>query len=186
MASAVFLRAVNVGGHKTFKPSALVSRLADLEVTSLGAAGTFVVRAGASASAVRERFEACLPFEAGIMICPARDLLALVAAAPFADAPAGTDAFVSVLERAPRRLPALPHRSPAQKPWQVSVMAVHGSCVVSVLRRSANVRYPNEVVEKLFGLPATTRGWATILKLAAAFESEPAAARKQPGRRKSR
>lgn len=45
MASIVFLRAVNVGGHKSFRPSALAAQVAALDVVSIGAAGTFVVRA---------------------------------------------------------------------------------------------------------------------------------------------
>lgn len=44
MASVVFLRGVNVGGHKAFQPSAVARDLADLDVVNIGAAGTFVVR----------------------------------------------------------------------------------------------------------------------------------------------
>ena len=44
MALVVFLRGVNVGGHRTFRPSQLVKELADFDVVNIGAAGTFVVR----------------------------------------------------------------------------------------------------------------------------------------------
>ena len=44
MASVVFFRAVNVGGHQKFQPSVLAKKLADFGVVNIGAAGTFVVR----------------------------------------------------------------------------------------------------------------------------------------------
>ena len=44
MALVVFLRGVNVGGHRTFRPAALVKDLAHLDAVNIGAAGTFVIR----------------------------------------------------------------------------------------------------------------------------------------------
>ena len=44
MALIVFLRGVNVGGHRTFRPSILARELSDYDVVNVGAAGTFVVR----------------------------------------------------------------------------------------------------------------------------------------------
>ena len=44
MALVVLLRGVNVGGHRTFRPTVLVRRLESLDVVNVGAAGTFVVR----------------------------------------------------------------------------------------------------------------------------------------------
>jgi hypothetical protein len=41
MALVVFLRGVNVGGHKAFRPSALAGALADFDVVNVGASGTF-------------------------------------------------------------------------------------------------------------------------------------------------
>jgi len=40
MASVVFLRGVNVGGHKTFRPSVLAKELTHLGLVNIGAAGT--------------------------------------------------------------------------------------------------------------------------------------------------
>lgn len=168
MATVVFLRGVNVGGHKPFRPSAFVHELTALGVVSIGAAGTFVVRAPASAADVRAKFKQRLPFEARVMVCAARDLAGLVRSNPFAvwagDAQDGQ--FISVLEKRPRRLPVLPHHAPAEKNWQVQLLSVHGRFVVSVLRRSGRtLLYPNEVVEKHLGVSATTRGWPTVLKV---------------------
>jgi hypothetical protein len=38
-------------------------------------------------------------------------------------------------------------------------------------RREGRFIYPNEVVEKLFGVPATTRGWSTIGAIRKALET---------------
>ena len=44
MALVAPLRGVNVGGHRTFRPSILARELGDYDVVNVGAAGTFVVR----------------------------------------------------------------------------------------------------------------------------------------------
>ena len=41
MALVVFLRGVNVGGHRLFRPSAIAKEMAGLDVVNMGAAGTF-------------------------------------------------------------------------------------------------------------------------------------------------
>src|SRR5256886_14475391 len=40
MALIVFLRGVNVGGHRAFRPSILARELSDYDVVNVGAAGT--------------------------------------------------------------------------------------------------------------------------------------------------
>lgn len=175
LATVVFLRGVNVGGHKAFRSSVVVQDLKALEVGSIGAAGTFVVRAPASATAVRAKFLERLPLAAHVIVCAARDLVDLVRTDPFAElaghAPDGQ--FISVLERRPRRLPALPHYAPVARDWQVQLLAVHGRFVVSVTRKMGRTLvYPNEVVERHLGVAATTRGWPTILKVYGALQTD--------------
>jgi hypothetical protein len=43
MALVVFLRGVNVGGHRTFRPSLLARELGPYDAVNVGSAGTFVV-----------------------------------------------------------------------------------------------------------------------------------------------
>src|SRR4029450_4929465 len=57
MASVVFLKGVNVGGHRTFRPSVLAREMADFGVISVGAAGTFVVRKPISRARLRLEFQ---------------------------------------------------------------------------------------------------------------------------------
>jgi uncharacterized protein (DUF1697 family) len=162
----VFLRGVNVGG-KTFQPSVLARELSSLDVTSLGAAGTFVVRRAASASAVRAAFVKQLPFEAHVLTCREGEIADLVAADPLRgrEAP-GVTRYVTIVDKPPRPAPAVPHRVPAGSDWQVEIVAVRGCFVMSRQRRvGKRFIYPNEVVEKLFGVRATTRNWNTILKV---------------------
>ena len=87
MALVAFLRGVNVGGHRTFRPSALARELEDLDVVSIGAAGTFVVRAPVKQRRLRAELESRLPFETEIMICRGSEILRLVGLEPFAGEP---------------------------------------------------------------------------------------------------
>jgi hypothetical protein len=72
--------------------------------------------------------------------------------------------MVTVLAAKPKSVPKLPAEVPASAgSWQVRVTDARGPFVTSVWRRrDGRLIYPNEVVEKLFGVPATTRGWSTI------------------------
>src|SRR5213594_4008889 len=105
MASVVFFRAVNVGGRQKFQPSLLAKQLADFGVVNIGAAGTFVVRENVSQTKLREEILRRLPFEPELMICPARDVLALMRTDSFRDARGAEDVqqFVSVMQKAPSR-----------------------------------------------------------------------------------
>ena len=161
MASVVFFRAVNVGGHQTFQPGALARELAEFGVVNLGAAGTFVVREPLGQATLRAEILRRLPFQPELMICPAREVLALARSEPFAGAPAGKEIgrFVSVMQKAPRARPRLPFDQPAGK-WEVRIIGIVGRFALTVRRLGKT--YSNAVVEKSFGVPATTRNWNTI------------------------
>lgn len=187
------MRGVNVGGHKAFRPSVLAGQVAALRVVSVGAAGTFIVRADADETKIRSRFLKHLPFDAQLMICPARDVIELVELDLFSDEASrkADGQFISVLENRPRKRPRLPFYVPESRDWQVGVTAVHERFVATLLRRvGRTLLYPNEVVEKRLGVAATTRAWQTILKVRQALEMESgltAGGRKpRPGRSGSR
>src|SRR5215207_10239209 len=121
MALIVFLRGVNVGGHKTFRPSLLAKELSDYDVVNVGAAGTFVVRKPGSRAKFRAALLQKLPFETEIMLCDGRDLIRLEAENPFATEPSRPDIvrFVSVLSKAGGVQPSLPIRFPPDGEWLV-------------------------------------------------------------------
>lgn len=165
MSSVVFMRGVNVGGHKTFQPSLLAKELAHLGVINVGAAGTFVVLGKVAQKTIRKEFLKRLPFEAELMICRGSDVLGLAASEPFPDSK-DLRRFVSVLSRRPRKPPRLPLCQPAGERWAVKVIGVSGVFALSLWRRlGGSFVDPNGVVEKGFGVSATTRNWNTIVKI---------------------
>src|SRR5580700_4635283 len=102
MALVVFLRGVNVGGHRTFRPSVLARGLSGYDVVNVGAAGTFVVRRPGSRTKFRAELLRKLPFEAEVVLCDGRDLIRLETENPFGTEPARPDIvrFVSILSSA--------------------------------------------------------------------------------------
>jgi uncharacterized protein (DUF1697 family) len=165
MALVVFMRGVNVGGHKTFRPSQLAKDLAEFDAVNVGTAGTFVIRSSVTQAKLRAEFDKRLPFQAELMLVPARDLIDLAVGEPFHREPPDNDArrFASVLAKRPRTLPRLPISQPLGDQWQVKIVAVSGRFALSLWRRMGRtIVYPNEVVEKKLGVGATTRNWNTI------------------------
>src|SRR5262249_55193701 len=128
MALVVFLRGVNVGGHRTFRPSILAQELADYDVVNIGAAGTFVVRQPGSRAKFQAELLGKLPFVAEVMICDSRDVSRLAKDNPFGREPAPPDItrFVSVLPKAGRLRTVLPIALPAEGDWLVRVIGAKG------------------------------------------------------------
>jgi uncharacterized protein (DUF1697 family) len=166
MALVVFLRGVNVGGQRTFRPSVLARDLAELDVVNVGAAGTFVVRKTTGQRALRAEFLRRLPFHTEVVICGARDLLDLASADPFPDEPAikPSHRYVSVMATRPRALPPLPLCYPAGNLWETKVIGVRGRFAFSLWRHLGGRSFviPNEVVERNLSVVATARNWNTI------------------------
>jgi uncharacterized protein (DUF1697 family) len=167
MALIVFLRAVNVGGHQTFRPSVLAKELSGYDVVNVGAAGTFVVRKPGFRAKFRAELIRRLPFETEVMICEGRDLISLEAENPFGNEPARPDVvrFVSILAKAGRADACVPITLPAEGEWLLRTVASRGKFVFGLYRRHMRaIRYLGQI-EKMFGVPVTTRNWNTITKI---------------------
>ncbi len=164
MALVVFLRGVNVGGHRTFRPSLLARALSDFDVVNVGAAGTFVVRKPGPRAAFRAALLRKLPFVTDVMLCEGRDLLRLIASNPFGSEPSRPDVvrFVSVLARAGRVRGSLPLTLPPRGRWLVRVIGARQRFVVGAYRRHMKTIGYLGQLDKLLGAPATTRNWSTI------------------------
>jgi uncharacterized protein (DUF1697 family) len=161
----VFLRGVNVGKANRCQPAVIASQLSRLGVINIGAVGTFVVREDVSESALRAAIAKKLPFKCEIMICPARDIIKLAAKNPFAGQPSGEKItrFVSVLAKS---LPLpLPHCLPSPDDWLLKIIAIEDQFVLGVYRREMKAIGYLGKIEKLLGVPATTRSWNTIQKV---------------------
>src|SRR5262249_3401634 len=120
-ALVVFLRGINVGGHRRFRPSTLAQALRRHDVVNIGAAGTFVVRRPGARTAFLPALRRPLPFAAEIAVCDARDLLRLEREAPFdaSSCPPDLTRFVSILSRTATRRPSVPFSVPAEGEWFV-------------------------------------------------------------------
>ncbi len=165
MALVVFLRGVNVGGHRTFRPSILARELSDYGVVNVGAAGTFVVRKPGPRAKFRAVLIRKLPFEAEVVLCDGRDLVRLEIENPFAAGPSRPDIvrFVSILSKADRGLASVPCTLPPCGEWFVRVIASKNRFVFGEYRRHMKTIGYLGQIDKLFGVPATTRNWNTII-----------------------
>src|SRR2546426_141312 len=167
MALVVFLRGVNVGGHRTFRPSILARELSDYDVVNVGAAGTFVVRKPGSRARFRAALLRKLPFEAEVMLCDGRDIIRLERENPFGTEPSRPDVvrFVSILSRAGRVRASIPVTLPPRGAWLLRVIASQNRFVFGVYRRHMKAIGYLGRIDKLFGVPATTRNWNTIVAI---------------------
>jgi uncharacterized protein (DUF1697 family) len=173
VALVVFLRGVNVGGHRTFRPSRLAQQLKHLDAVNIGAAGTFVIRQPVSRAQLRDEFSRRLPFDARIMICDGREILRLVSHDFFSGHPARPDIvrFVSVLSRSAGSAQSTPVSIPSTGQWLVRVLARQNRLIVGVYRRQMKVlKYLGEL-DRVFGGPVTTRSWSTIVAIAKVLDS---------------
>lgn len=168
MALVVLLRGVNVGGHRTFRPKALADALAPLDAVNIGAAGTFVIRRPITRAKLRAEFARRLPFDTEIVICEGREIAALVTENPFEEhsAPAGITRFLSVLAKRPAAGPAIPFQLPSTGPWLMRIVARQNRFVLGEYRRHMKVIGYLSGLDKLFGVPATTRNWNTVTAIA--------------------
>lgn len=168
MALVVLLKGVNVGGHRTFRPSVLARELAPLDVVNIGAAGTFVVRGSVGPTELRAEFGGRLPFEADVMICNGSDILRLASRDPFAGQASGPDIvrFVSVMAKSRSPSSPIPLDLPAEGEWCLRVLSRQNRFVLGMYRRRMKAISYLGQLEKIFGTPLTTRNWNTLLKIA--------------------
>ncbi|MEY2495177.1 MAG: hypothetical protein QOJ45_1669 [Verrucomicrobiota bacterium] len=166
MSSVAFLRAVNVGGTNRCRPALIAKQLARFGIVNIGAVGTFVVRENVSEPALRDALARKLPFKCEIMICPARDIIRLSSTDPFSGEPSGPNItrFVSVAAKRLRALPPLPLSLPSDD-WMLKIIAIQGRFVLGLYRREMKAIGYLGKIEKLLGVPVTTRNWNTVQKI---------------------
>jgi hypothetical protein len=174
MALVVFLKGVNVGGHKAVRPTVLARQLKRYDVVSIGAAGTFVVRRPISRGKLRAEFDRLLPFKAEIIICEGWELLSAASVQRFGDVPVRSELvrFVSVLSRRPRRSPRTPFDLPADREWIVRTLARESRFLFGLYRRCMQTIRHLGTLDRLFGVPITTRSWSTIAAIVKVLEPE--------------
>jgi uncharacterized protein (DUF1697 family) len=174
MAVVVLLRGINVGGHRTFRPTLLAEQLKHLDAVNIGAAGTFVVRQPVTQARLRAEFARRLPFDARIMICEGGEIVRLTSHNPFARQPVRPDIvrFVSVLSQRPRSEPSMPMSMPTSGKWLLGLLAREDRFVFGLYRRHMKVISYLGMVDRLFGVTVTTRNWQTITAIAKVLRNE--------------
>jgi uncharacterized protein (DUF1697 family) len=188
MALVVFLRGVNVGGHRTFRPTKLAEALQHLGAVNIGAAGTLVIRRRMTQAQARAEVARQLPFVAEIVVCQGRDIAGLISRNPFEgqSVRGGVVRFVSVLARRPRSMPPTPMRFPSNGQWLMKILARRNRFVIGMYRRHMKVIGFLGTLDRLYGVPVTTRNWNTIEAIARVLRNDLPHARQPTGGRKSR
>jgi uncharacterized protein (DUF1697 family) len=173
MPSVVFLRAVNVGGTNRCQPAVIAKQLRKFGVVNIGAVGTFVVREDVTESELRAAIAKKLPFKCEIMIVPARDIIKLAATNPFAQQHSGENItrFANILAKRLPTPPPLPLSLPSDDDWLLKIIAVQDRFVLGLYRRQMKAISYLGRIEKLLGVPATTRNWNTIEKVVKILET---------------
>jgi uncharacterized protein (DUF1697 family) len=172
VALVVLLRGVNVGGHRTFRPTILAEQLKHLDAVNIGAAGTLVIRQPITQAKLRAEVARRLPFDSQIMICRGSEIIKLMSRAHFQDQPVGPEIvrFVSVLSKRPRAAPSTPICFPPRGKWLLKVLARDNRFVFGVYRRHMKVISYLGALDRLFNVPVTTRNWNTIAAVARALD----------------
>jgi uncharacterized protein (DUF1697 family) len=167
MALIVFLKGINVGGHRRFKPTVIAKQMKHLNIVNIGAAGTFVVRQRVSRANLRVEIMRRLPFNVDIFICTGSEILQLISKDPFGGDTFGQDIapFVSIAAKRRIILPALPLNLPADADWCLKVLSCQGRFVVGLHRREMKAITCLGQLGKLLGVALTTRNWNTILDI---------------------
>ena len=173
MRRIVFLRGVNVGKANRCQPAVIASQLSKLGVINIGAVGTFVVREDVNESALRSAIAKKLPFKCEVMICTARDIIKLTTKDPFSGQPSGPDItrFVSVAAKRIATPPPLPFNLPSEDDWLLRIVAIEDRFVLGLYRRQMKAISYLGKIEKLLGVPLTTRNWNTIEKVGKILEA---------------
>jgi uncharacterized protein (DUF1697 family) len=171
VALVVLLKGLNVGGHRTFRPTTLAQQLKHLDAVNIGAAGTLVIRRPATRAQLRAELAHRLPFDAEIVICEGREIARLMSHNHFAHQPARPDIvrFVSVLSQRPRSAPSLPMFFPSSGKWLLKILARDNRFVFGVYRRHMKVISYLGTLDRIFGVPATTRNWNTMTAISRAL-----------------
>ncbi len=168
MSHVLLLRGVNVGGNRTFRPAVLAEQLRHCDVTNIGAAGTFVLRKALSREQIIETFRQRLPFETDIVVVEGAEMIRVIKDHPFhgPEIPQAVTRFVSFFSRPPESIPAMPFGLPDDESWMLRVLAGDARCIYGLYHRNMKAISYLGRLDRLFGVPLTTRSWNTISAIA--------------------
>jgi uncharacterized protein (DUF1697 family) len=170
-----FIRAINVAGHAVVT----MDRVRDAftaagcrNVRSYIQSGNVLFDAPRATAPlfrkIRAKVGKLIGEEPVIMFRTLRQIALIVKRSPFGELPSDriVRLYVVFLARQPRAAPKLPLRLPKEA---LELIAIRGLEAYVVSRRKTNGFYgfPNNFVEMEIGVPATSRNWSTVNRIAA-------------------
>jgi uncharacterized protein (DUF1697 family) len=163
-----------VGGHRTFRPTELAAALKHLGAVNIGAAGTLVLRQPMTQARARAEVARRLPFVADIVVCQGRDIASLISKDPFEGQSIGPGVvrFVSVLSQRPRLTPSTPMQFPSSGQWVMKILTRRKRFVFGMYRRHMKVIGFLGALDRIYGVPVTTRNWNTIAAIAKVLRND--------------
>ena len=172
-----FLRGINVGGKKLIKMDALAAAFTAAgfrNVKTYLASGNVIFDSGSSKSdALAKKIEKKLLEVFGhpipVVIFPVTKLQILIRRDPFKRVRSNSDVMLlaTFLKSGAVRSVKLPVESSAER---LKVFAIQDRAVFTIARRKQTgwFGFPNNFIEKEFGVAATTRQWRTLKRVVAA------------------
>ncbi len=170
-----FLRAINVAGHARVSMGSVRDAFAAAGCrgvqTYIQSGNVLFESSPADIAATLQRLQDILRVAFGeeprIFLRTLRQVVQLIDQAPFEERDRVSDIklYVAFLAERPRKIPAFPFSSPKEA---LEAIAMKGREVFIVSRRKPNGFYgfPNNFIEERLGVPATSRNWSTITKIA--------------------
>ena len=170
-----FLRGINVGGNKLIKMETLrevFESMGFTEVATYIASGNVIFESRSKnvpslKSKIESGLQKAFGHEVLVSLFSFEDLAALRKQDLFNGIEAGKDVglFVAFLVAPPTLTPKLPISVPK---YNFDVLAARDRAVFIVVRRNekGQAAFPNDFIEKQFGVRATTRNWNTVKKIA--------------------
>jgi uncharacterized protein (DUF1697 family) len=171
------IRAINVRGHQTLRMDAVRAAFAAAgckNVRTCRQSGNVIFEPpqmpraavrGQIRRVFRDRFDA----EPQFLLRSAAEMQRLADGNPFSGvATAGprVKLYVAFLFRKPQPAPTFPLTSSSDRLTAVS-MAEREVFLVSRLKPNGFFGFPNNFIEEALGVPATTRNWSTVMRIAA-------------------
>ena len=171
---AAFLRGINVGGHRLIKMTELkriFSEMGLADVRTVIASGNVLFACdetdeGLLANTIERKLNEALGYEVDVMLRSIERLRELVQRDPFPTKDADTHAYVTFLKDAPESLPTLPAHVPEEG---FSVLTADDREIFWLSRKLPNGRHGDSgkyFAKNVGKIPATTRNWNTIVKIA--------------------
>jgi uncharacterized protein (DUF1697 family) len=177
-----FLRAINVGGHASVRMSDLKDAFAAAGCTGVRTyiqSGNVIFETPEeNTAAVFQRIQLRLRDLLGdkpvVFFRTVRQVEGIVRGAPFKrfEAEPGVKLYVTFLSRKPRSKPRFPLLLPKEALEAVAIKNLD-VFIVSRRKKSGLYGFPNNFIEKEFGVSATSRNWSTVTKIVEFLRKEP-------------